>query len=77
MSKITIIHAPTTTVDIIKEVSIYAPNNYAYFISDNKDFLNFVKSNYDSEKEVSDWIRKYDNVLQGLKYWKDKALSKG
>jgi hypothetical protein len=33
-----------------------------------------VRLLYQAEKEKNDWIRAYDNAIQGLNYWKAKAM---
>lgn len=56
--------------------SVYCANDYAYLITDKSAPMSLtVKSAYESEKMMNQWIRKYDNLLGGLNYWKAKALS--
>lgn len=72
--KLIIIHAPGVEIDIQKESSIYAPRDSIYLMPNQDSFEHFVKSMYQLEKEKNEWIRSYDNVLRGLRYWKSKAL---
>lgn len=71
--KLTVITAPDIEVEIAHETSVYAPRSHCYLVPDNKNFLEWAKSMYLFETEKNEWIRKYENVLEGLKYWKGKA----
>ena len=53
------------------------PPDYLYIFPDKEDtdFLTMARTMLAFETERNDWIRKYDNVYQGLKYWRDKALT--
>lgn len=75
--KIKVVHAPNIKILEIQTVcSIYAPNDYVYVTFDKEEyenFPNFLKDLHKAEKEKNEWIRKYENVLNGLNYWKGKA----
>lgn len=74
---ITVLHHPADNVTIKKEPTIYATQGYVYIMLDpNQDFLKMARMLYEAEKDTAEWIRRYQNVLNGLEYWKDKALSK-
>lgn len=61
-------------VEIVKDR--YCPRGSVYIMPDKtKPLLDHLKSLYQAEKERSEWIRKYQNVLDGLNYWKQKALN--
>lgn len=74
--KINIIHSYATQLDVSVTPTRYAPNDRVYFLPDNKTFLQFGRDMHKAEKEKNEWIRKYDRLLQGLNYWKNKALEK-
>jgi hypothetical protein len=69
---LTIIRPYSIDLEVKIEPSAYCPNENAYFIGN--DLLTHVKTIYQAEKERSEWIRKYENALQGLRYWKEKAI---
>lgn len=73
---IVILHATNIKPKVELESSIYAPNDHVYILNQNQDKIQFGKSLFAAEKERNEWIRKYENVLSGLNYWKDRALSK-
>jgi len=55
----------------------FCPPGYVYLATDiSRPVLEHIKSLNKAEKEKNDWIRKYENVLQGLNYWKEKALQR-
>ena len=72
--QVTIVHAYDTEVELHLEPSPYAPSGTIYFVSPQEDFLKYARTLYDAEKDRSEWIRKYQNVLNGLNYWKSKAM---
>ena len=72
---INLFHAPNINVEIKTQISIYAPPDTIYFAPENND-ITWFKTIYLAEKEKNEFIRKYDNALKGLNYWKDKALSR-
>lgn len=74
--KLTVVHAPDIDFEISHESSIFAPRDCVYLVPDKIDFGYFVRSMYELEKERNEWIRRYENVLTGLKYWRSKALEK-
>lgn len=74
---INIIHSPKYEIDVNKIVSIFCPDGNLYIMPDQGEpFLSFIKTIYQIEKEKNEWIRKYDRVLQGLNYWKNKAMER-
>lgn len=75
-TELNIIHACNLKVKSNTLHSIFAPNDYIYVLPNESDFFKFGKTIYQAEKERSEWIRKYENVLQGLNYWKQRALNK-
>lgn len=75
-AKIRLVHNPRTTFEVVKEATIYAPLEMVYIMTDNSSFLTLAKNLYNAEKEKNEWIRAYQNVLNGLNYWKDRALTK-
>jgi hypothetical protein len=76
-TKLTLLHHPADEIEIVREQSIWCPLSYAYFVPDKEtDLLQFARTVYAAEKEKMDWIRKYDNVLAGLNYWRNKAQEK-
>lgn len=75
-SKFTIIHPYEAQVEIIAAPDRNCPADYAYLLQEQDNFLQMIRTMYIAEKETNEWIRKYENVLKGLAYWKDKALTK-
>lgn len=73
--KVYVIHSPNVEVEVEKQVTCYAPPNSIYFLTQPND-LNHLKTLFSIEKEKNEWIRKYDNLLNGLRYWQARALSK-
>lgn len=76
MSLIQIVHAYDVKPEIKLEASAYAPSGYVYFLNKDQDFLTFARSMYTAEREKAQWIRKYENLYQGLQYWRERALTK-
>ena len=72
--KLTLMYAPCNEIEVVHEPSIYAPNDYLYIVPDNTSGLMMARTIYQAEKEKNEWIRKYDRLLNGLNYWKNKAL---
>lgn len=74
--KIVLIHSLDVSPQIVVAPSMYAPNQTAYLMidKDSQDFLTMVRDSYYFEKMVNEWRHKYDRLLQGLNYWKMKAL---
>jgi hypothetical protein len=55
--------------------SAYCPRGEIYLVNDkSRPILEHVRLLYQAEKEKNDWIRAYDNAIQGLNYWKAKAM---
>jgi hypothetical protein len=69
-----VVHPPCAEIDIVKEASFYCAKDTCYFVPQEMGLLKWAKSTYQFEKERNEWIRKYENVLNGLKYWRNKAL---
>lgn len=72
--KLTVVHAPGVDIEIVKEQSIFAPRDYVYLVPDKANFGEWARTMFSIEKEKNEWIRKYENVLSGLNYWKNKYL---
>lgn len=75
-STITIVHSVADEIEVNLEKCVYVPNHYLYIVPPMNSLLQMAKTIYQAEKERSEWIRRYENALQGLNYWKDKALTK-
>ncbi len=73
--KITLVKCPNTNLEVIQESSVFCAKDYVYFIPENDSFVKFARNMYDAEKEKNEWIRRYEKCLQGLNYWKERALS--
>lgn len=73
MNKITLVHAFCDKVEILKEPSVYASPGYAYLVPDQSNFMKIAKDRVELERERNEWISKYNNLLNGLNYWKNKA----
>lgn len=74
--KITVVKAPGVEIEVVQEVSIHAPRDSVYFVPSDMDFITFGITIREVERQRNEWIRKYDNLYNGLKYWRDKALTK-
>lgn len=78
--KLVIVHAMNVQPEFRIQHSIHAPKGTIYILPDQDpmepSLVNYMRSVREAEKQMNEWIRKYDNVLQGLKYWKSKALEK-
>lgn len=72
--KLTLIHSYDVDLEVIKEPTPYAPGGHVYLVPDNKSPASFFRDIYKAEKEKNEWIRKYENVLKGLKYYKNLCL---
>lgn len=72
---ITVVHAANIEAEIKTESTVYAPKDMVYIMPAGGSFIKMARNMYEIEKERSDWIRKYENVLQGLSYWRERALS--
>ena len=70
----TLIHAYSDEVEVKKESTAYAPNGYVYLMPDKADRFEWARTIYEADKEKNEWIRRYENAMQGLKYWREKAL---
>ncbi|WP_291515765.1 hypothetical protein [Bdellovibrio sp. ArHS] len=42
----------------------------------SKPLINYIKDLYSTEKELNEWIRAYQNAINGLNYWKQKSLQR-
>lgn len=73
----TLIHPPNVEPILNVEKSVYCSPQHLYLMPENgPDLPTMCRSVYAAEKDRSEWIRKYQNVLDGLNYWKERALSK-
>ena len=64
-------------IQVEKVSTIYCPNDAVYYYPENGlDFIQHARMVYQAEKEKADWIRAYENAMQGLKYWKSIAEEK-
>lgn len=73
---IRIIHSFSSKPRCELEPSMYCPEGKLFIIPHEDSMLEHGRSLYQAEKEKADWIRRYENVIQGLKYWREKALDK-
>jgi hypothetical protein len=71
-----VIHSVDVDVDIRKERSVYAPRQTVYLVPDHHTFTAHLSTIYEIEKDRNNWIRSYQNILNGLNYWRSRALSK-
>ena len=71
--KLTLVHAYGVNIEVEKQASPYVMKDMVYLMPDQDDFGRFVKTMYQLEKEKNEWIRRYDNVLKGLRYWESKS----
>lgn len=76
MNRLTLVHAFSDEIEITKEPSPYAAKGYAYLVPDKANFIEIAKDRSAIEKDRNEWIRKYQNVLDGLAYWKNRALER-
>lgn len=75
--KITVVHAPSDTIEFVLVPHHYATKGYAHLVPSEMDFVAWAKGLADIEKEKNDWIRAYENVLKGLRYWESRAKESG
>ena len=73
--KFVIIHPYCHEVEVETIPDKWCPNNNVYLMTDltNENFLSLIAGIHEVEKDRNEWIRKYENVLQGLNYWRNKA----
>lgn len=74
--KLTLVKAPGVTLEIEQVTEVCCPSGYIYFIPDKTEFGQFARSLHQAEKEKNEWVRRYEKMYQGLKYWRGKALEK-
>lgn len=72
MNNFKIIHAPSDKIECEVLSDRNVPKGYAYLVPDNENFVEIARSRYEIEKDRNEWIRRYDNVLKGLRYWQAK-----
>lgn len=72
---LTLVHATNVELMVKTEPTIFAPKDMLFIVPEGSSFLIMARTLYEVEKERSEWIRKYDNVLGGLSYWRERALS--
>lgn len=73
MNKFTIVHAYSDDVQIKKEASQYAAKGYCYLVPSQENIIQMARTVNQADKDRSEWIRKYENVLRGLRYWQNRA----
>ena len=71
---LTLIHSPSVELEVKTEPTAYCPNDYIYFVGDKDKYISHLRTISEAEAQVNEWIRRYDNLLKGLYYWKEKAL---
>lgn len=76
MNKFILIHASEDKVEVEVQKSFYCEPKRCYLLSDKENIIEHARTMYQLEKEKNDWIRRYDNLIQGLNYWKQRALMK-
>lgn len=83
--RVSILHSMDADFELEKLPSVYVPSQTVYCMisldqknlwSANEAFLKMARTIYEAEKETGEWIRKYQNAMNGLNYWKEKALEK-
>jgi hypothetical protein len=70
--KLQIIHATNIELEIDVCSTVYAPKDYYYLIPKDMDAQTFFRTIYDTEKEKNEWIRKYNNLLKGINFFKNR-----
>lgn len=75
VATVKLIHALDVKIEVEDIPEKFAPSGYLYVLTEG-DFLEHAKTMREIEKDRNDWIRRYDNVLTGLKYWRGRALEK-
>lgn len=74
MNKLTVVKNPSTELEINIENSPFCRNGDIYFVPDRENFEAHMNL-FSTVKRVNIKLRqRYDNVLKGLNYWKDRAL---
>lgn len=68
-----LIHAYNVKPNINIEASAYCQDNMAYFMAEKDSFVQLARDMYQVEKEKAEWIRKYDHLLKGVRYWQAKC----
>jgi hypothetical protein len=72
--ELVIIKAPNVgDIKIRQEISFLAPKDYIYFVPQGMSFETWGRTLAQAEREKNEWIRRYENMYQGLKYWREKA----
>lgn len=74
---LTLIHACDIDPKLEIVPSVYAPPGNVYLMPNppSQDaFRGHLKTIYQAEKEKAEWIRKYENAINGLNYWRERAL---
>lgn len=76
---LTVIHPYSTQVEPVIAADRNCPSDSMFIIpgefgDPNSKFLELSRIGYDFQKDTAEWIRRYDNVLKGLNYWRAKAL---
>lgn len=73
---ITIVCGIGTEIDVRLEYSSFAPKDTVFIVPPQHSFLKMARTVSQAESALAEWIRRYENVFNGLKYWRNKALEK-
>lgn len=73
-AQLTLIHAYSDEVEIKTVPDRNAANGYIYLMPERDSIIQWARTVYQADKDRNEWIRRYDNLLKGLNYWKDRAL---
>ena len=73
--KLVVVHAFDVRPEVELAPTAYAPPGHLYIVPQDMTFETMARTMHAAEKGRSEWIRRYENVLQGLKYWKEIALA--
>lgn len=61
-------------IEVVKDA--FCEKGRCYLMSDkSRPIIEHLKTVYETEKQMNEWIRKYDNAMNGLRYWKERAES--
>jgi hypothetical protein len=56
--------------------SAYIPQGKFFLLQPGGDVLEHIREVYQADAERDAWMERYKNILQGLEYWKNRALEK-
>lgn len=74
--KLIVVTAPGAKIKIEHEQSPYCPSDQAFFLPDKMSPFEWARTIAQADKDRNEWIRRYENMYQGLKYWRNRALEK-